>query len=198
MTVLTLASGSEIRATLLRHAGVDIDVLPARIDEEMIRASLLAEGAAAHDIADTLAEHKALKTARQRPEGLVLGCDQILECGGVLYAKPDTPQDAVDQLRALRGKSHKLHTAAVLVAFGQPVWRHVATPRLTMRDFSDAFLQTYVSTHWNDIRHCVGCYQIEGPGIRLFSKIEGDLFSIQGLPLLELLSILTLRKDLPG
>ncbi|HPD91881.1 MAG: Maf-like protein [Rhodobacter sp.] len=196
MTVLTLASGSSVRATLLRNAGVAIDVRPARIDEENLRDSLLAEGATPHDLADALAEHKALKIAPQAP--LVLGCDQILECDGRIYSKPSSPQDALAQLADLRGKTHRLHTAAVLYAMGEPVWRHVATPRLTMRAFSDAFLQSYVATQWDQIRHCVGCYQIEGAGLRLFDRIEGDLFSIQGLPLLELLSILTLRKDIDG
>ena len=196
MTVLTLASGSSVRATLLRNAGVAIDVRPARIDEENLRDSLLAEGATPHDLADALAEHKALKIAPQAP--LVLGGDQILECDGRIYSKPSSPQDALAQLADLRGKTHRLHTAAVLYAMGEPVWRHVATPRLTMRAFSDAFLQSYVATQWDQIRHCVGCYQIEGAGLRLFDRIEGDLFSIQGLPLLELLSILTLRKDIDG
>jgi len=198
MTILTLASGSTVRATLLRNAGVEIEVKPARIDEDAITESLVAEGATPHDIADTLAEHKALRAANRNPEALVLGCDQLLECDGKLYQKPANPEDALSQLQALRGRTHKLHTAAVLYAQGEPVWRHIATPRLTMRDTSDAYLQTYVSQHWDDIRHCVGCYQIEGPGVRLFSKIEGDLFAIQGLPLLELLSVLTQRKDIPG
>ncbi|MCB1389353.1 MAG: Maf family protein [Rhodobacteraceae bacterium] len=198
MTVLTLASASAIRATLLRNAGIGIDIRPARIDEDNLRASLAAEGATAHDIADALAENKALKIAARDPAALVLGCDQLLECDGRIYAKPDTPQDAKAQLDALRGRTHRLHTAAVLYAGGRPVWRHVATPRLTMRDFSDAFRDAYVARHWTDIQHCVGCYQIEGPGIRLFERVEGDLFSIQGLPLMELLAVLTQRKDIDG
>ncbi|WP_417586774.1 Maf family protein [Pararhodobacter oceanensis] len=198
MSILTLASGSSIRATLLRNAGIDFDVKIARIDEEMIRLSLEAEGATPRDIADALAEHKAAKIANKQPEALVLGCDQLLECEGQIFAKPQNPADAMAQLQALRGKTHRLHTAAVLYAQGQPVWRHVATPRLTMRDFSEAFAKDYVAQNWEEIRHCVGCYQIEGAGIRLFSKIEGDIFAIQGLPLLELLTILTRRKDIPG
>ncbi|PVH28349.1 Maf family protein [Pararhodobacter oceanensis] len=198
MSILTLASGSSIRATLLRNAGIDFDVKIARIDEEMIRLSLEAEGATPRDIADALAEHKAAKIANKQPEALVLGCDQLLECEGQIFAKPQNPADAMAQLQALRGKTHRLHTAAVLYAQGQPVWRHVATPRLTMRDFSEAFVKDYVAQNWEEIRHCVGCYQIEGAGIRLFSKIEGDIFAIQGLPLLELLTILTRRKDIPG
>ena len=198
MSILTLASGSSIRATLLRNACIDFDVQIARIDEEMIRLSLEAEGAPPRDIADALAEHKAAKIAKKRPEALVLGCDQLLECNGRIFAKPQTPEDALAQLQILRGKTHKLHTAAVLFAQGQPVWRHIATPQLTMREFSDAFAKDYVATHWQEIRHCVGGYQIEGAGIRLFSKIEGDIFAIQGLPLLELLTILTRRKDIAG
>ncbi len=197
-SALILASASEIRASLLRNAGLDIVLRPARIDEENLRESLLAEGATPHDLADALAEHKALRIAARDPQALVLGCDQILECEGRLFAKPVTPEDARAQLAFLRGRTHRLHTAAVLYAQGEPVWRHVATPRLTMRAFSDAFLEAYLAAHWEDIRHCVGCYQIEGPGIRLFERIEGDLFAIQGLPLLELLTILTQRKDIAG
>ncbi|WP_323035158.1 nucleoside triphosphate pyrophosphatase [Pararhodobacter sp.] len=198
MTILTLASSSSIRAKLLRNAGLDFEVKPARIDEASITESLRSEGATPHDIADALAEHKALRTANRDPTALVLGCDQLLECEGQLYQKPETPEDALRQLSELRGKTHRLHTAAVLFAQRQPVWRHVSTPRLTMRTCSDGFLERYVADNWDNIRHCVGCYQIEGPGIRLFSRIEGDLFAIQGLPLLELLSILIQRKDIPG
>jgi len=197
MSVLTLASGSTIRAALLRAAGIEFDVRPARVDEDMLRESLLAEGATPHDLADALAEQKALKVASRQP-GLVLGCDQILECDGRIFTKPASPAEAGAQLDALRGRTHRLHTAAVLYAGGEPVWRHVATPRLTMRDFSDSFRDAYIAAHWQDIRHCVGCYQIEGAGIRLFRHIEGDVFAIQGLPLLELLTALTQRKDIDG
>jgi septum formation protein len=182
----------------LRNAGLDIVVHPVRVDEATIRESLLADGANSRDIADALAEHKALKGSTRALEALVLGCDQILDCDGRLYAKPMDPADAVAQLRSLRGKTHRLFTAAVLYDRGQPVWRHVNVPRLTMRPLSDALIDDYVSRNWDDIRHCVGCYQIEGPGVRLFEHIEGDLFSIQGLPLLELLTILIQRKDIQG
>ena len=196
MAILTLASGSAIRATLLRSAGVAIQIQPVRIDEDMLRDSLVAEGATARDIADALAEEKARRVAARDPQGLVLGCDQLLECDGRIFAKPVSPDDARAQLSILRARTHRLHTAAVLFADGIPVWRHVATPRLTMRGFSDAFLDDYVNRNWQDIRHCVGCYQIEGPGIRLFRVIEGDLFAIQGLPLMELLDILITRGDI--
>lgn len=197
MSILTLASKSAIRATLLRNAGLEISTHPVRVDEEALRESLQAEGALAHDIADALAESKALRAA-SKLQGLVLGCDQLLECDGVLFSKPDTPETASEQLRSLRCKTHRLHTAAVLYKDGEPIWRHVSTPRLTMRYFSDAFLDDYVTSNWDDIQHCVGCYQIEAIGARLFSQIQGDTFAIQGLPLLELLNFLADRKDIPG
>ena len=198
MAVLTLASASTIRATLLHNAGVEISVQPARIDEDALRESLLAEGASAHDLADALAEQKALHIASRAAQALVLGCDQVLECDGEIFAKPANADQARQHLRLLRGRTHRLHTAVVLYAAGRPVWRHVATPCLTMRDFSDVWLDDYITRNWHEIRHCVGCYQIEGEGIRLFSRISGDLFAIQGLPLLELITILIQRKDIPG
>lgn len=197
MAVLTLASSSPIRAQLLRGAGLDIDVVPARIDEAALRDSLHAEGASARDIADALAEQKARQIARRKP-GLVLGCDQILECEGILLAKPVSRDEACEHLRVLRGKTHRLHTAAVLYEGSVPIWRHVNVPRLTMRAFSDAWLTEYLDRTWPDVAQCVGAYKIEALGVRLFSSIEGDLFSIQGLPLVELLSFLTVRGDLPS
>lgn len=196
MTVLILASSSSIRATLLRAAGLQVVVEPPRIDEDAVRESLLAEGASAHDIADALAEAKSLRIASRRPDALVLGCDQVLECDGALYSKPRSPDEALEQLQRLRGRTHRLHTAAVLYQRGEPVWRHVATPRLTMRDMPDSSLAAYVDRHWDDIRHTVGCYQIEGPGIRLIRAMDGDLFSVQGLPLLPILDFLIMRGDL--
>lgn len=198
MSVLILASGSAIRAKLLRGAGLEIEIRPARIDEESMRQSLLAEGASTADLADALAEHKALRIARKHPESLVLGCDQILDLDGEVLSKPDSLDDARLQLQQLRARTHRLLSAAVLYDKGQPVWRKTVTARLTMRRFSDGFLETYLAENWQDIRHCVGCYQIEGPGIRLFSHVEGDFFGILGLPLLELLTFLTQRKDIPG
>lgn len=198
MNPLLLASSSTIRAHLLRNAGLQIEVRPARIDEAAITDSLLAEGAPPRDIADALAEQKALRIARTAPGALVLGCDQILECDGRLFSKPASVDDARAQIHALRGRTHTLHTAAVLYAGAQPVWRHISAPRLTMRSPSDAWIDGYLQRNWDAIRHCVGCYQIEGEGIRLFRAIEGDLFSIQGLPLLPLLDILLTRQEISG
>ena len=195
---IILASGSEIRAQLLRNAGVPVDVVPARIDEEAVRASLEAEGAMPRDVADTLAELKAQRIAAKHPDALVIGCDQVLAFGQQILAKPDTPEQALAQLSALRGQKHQLLSAAVIYGEGKPLWRHVGVVRLHMRDASDAYLADYVARNWDSIRHAVGAYKLEEEGVRLFTRIEGDYFNVLGLPLLELLSYLTLRGTLPS
>ena len=195
---LVLASGSEIRATLLRNAGLTIEVAPARIDEDAVRAALDAEGASPRDQADTLAELKARKGSARHPGALVLGCDQILALDRAIFAKPRTPEEALDQLRALRGQTHQLLSAAVLYRDGEPQWRHVGVVRLRMREASDRYLEDYVARTWDSIRHSVGGYKLEEEGVRLFSRIDGDYFSVLGLPLLELLSYLTLRGVIEG
>lgn len=195
---LILASSSAIRATLLRNANVTFRTMAARIDEDAVRASLLAEDATPRDIADALAEMKAAKVAARHPEALVIGCDQVLALGAHVLAKPETPEDAVAQLTALRGRPHQLLSAAVIFSEGKPQWRHVGVVRLHMRDASDAYIADYVDRNWEEIRHCVGSYQVEAEGVRLFHRIEGDYFNILGLPLMELLSYLTLRGTLPA
>lgn len=194
---LILASGSEIRAGLLRNAGVPVEIRPARIDEPSIRASLGAEGASPRDQADALAEFKAMRVSRKAPGRLVLGCDQVLDHDGRILSKPDSPEAAREQLRRLRGARHMLLSAAVICRDGEPLWRHVGVARLTMRDFSDAYLEDYLARNWESIRHSVGGYKLEEEGIRLFSRVEGDYFTILGLPLLELLGYLTARRELP-
>jgi len=193
MTRLVLASASEIRATLLRNAGVQIDVIPARIDEATIRAALEAEEASPRDVADTLAEMKAMKLSERHPDAMVLGCDQVLAFEGRILTKPDTADAARAQLSALRGKRHMLLSAAVLYEAGKPLWRHVGGVRLTMRAFSDAYLDDYLSRNWESIRHAVGAYKLEEEGARLFSRVEGDYFTVLGLPLLEVLGFLGQR-----
>ena len=193
---LVLASGSSIRATLLRNAGVSFEVAKARVDEEAVRDALLAEAASPRDIADALAELKATKVSTRRPEALVIGCDQVLAFKGAILSKPRDPQEALSQLRAMRGGMHQLLSAAVICEAGAPQWRHVGVVRLHMREASDAYLEDYVARNWDEIRHCVGTYQIEAEGVRLFHRIDGSLFDVQGLPLLELLSYLTLRGTL--
>jgi len=189
---ITLASGPHIRAQLLRNAGVDFDVTVARIDEDMVKASLLSEGARPRDIADALAEAKARKVS-QRTVGFVIGCDQVLDFNGALLSKPKSPEHALEQLQAMRSEQHTLLSAAVIYDDGQPIWRHVGLVKLRMRDASDAYLESYVARNWDSIQEAVGGYKLEEEGVRLFTRIDGDYFNVLGMPLLELLSFLTLR-----
>lgn len=194
---LVLASASTIRAEMLRRAGVEVEVQPARIDEAAIRDALLADGAPPRDVADALAEGKARKIAGKYA-GLVLGCDQVLALKGSLFEKPTTPEQARDHLVALRGQTHQLLSAAVLYEGGKPVWRHVGVARLTMRNFSDAYLDDYITRNWPGIGESVGAYKLEEEGVRLFAQVTGDYFTILGLPMLELLNYLSLRGEIAG
>lgn len=193
-----LASGSEIRAQMLRQSGLDLSISVARIDEEMIRDAMLQEDAPPRDIADTLAEMKARKVSDKSPGALVLGCDQVLDHRGALLSKPNSMQEAITQLQSMRGDRHTLLSAAVICEDGKPIWRHVGVVRLRMHDVSDSYLNDYVTRNWDSIRHAVGAYKLEEEGVRLFSRIEGDYFTVLGLPLLELLSYLRLRGDIAG
>ncbi|MEO9683405.1 MAG: Maf family nucleotide pyrophosphatase [Tateyamaria sp.] len=199
MTIpLILASGSQIRAQLLRNAGVAFDAQIARVDEESIKESMIAEAALPRDIADALAEMKARKVADKHPEAMVIGCDQVLAFDKSILSKPNSLEEAAEQLRMMRGQRHMLLSAAVIYHEGKPIWRHIGQVRLRMRDVSDAYLDGYISRNWDDIRHSVGAYQLENEGVRLFRSIEGDYFHVLGMPLLELLAFLTLRGVIEG
>lgn len=190
---ILLASTSPMRLALLHNAGVAASALPARIDEETIRAALEAEGAHPQDIADALAEMKARKIAERHPDALVLGCDQVLEFDRRAWGKPASPDEARVQLLAMRGKTHRLLSALVLYDQAKPVWRHIGRVDLTMREFSDAWLDGYISRNWDSLRHSAGGYKLEEEGVRLFTDIRGDYFAVLGLPLLPLLAYLELR-----
>ena len=190
---IILASGSSIRADLLRQVRLDFEVQVPRVDEEAIKAALLAEEASPRDIADTLAEMKARKIADKSPEAYVIGCDQVLDAGGRMLSKPETPEAAKEQLRGLAGQRHMLLSAAVIYFGGEPVWRHVGVVRLQMRPLSDAFIAEYVARNWDSVRHAVGAYKLEEEGALLFSNIEGDYFNVLGMPLIEMMNYLVLR-----
>ncbi len=193
---LILASASDARASLLRSAAVSFAQSPARIDEEAIRAALQAEGARPRDMADALAEFKALKVSERQPDALVIGSDQILDLDGSALGKCHSREALRTRLTELRGRRHALHSAAVIAQAGKPLWRHVASARLTMRDFSDGYLDAYLARNWPEVADSVGGYHVEGEGIRLFSAVEGSWPVILGMPLLEILVYLGRRGDI--
>lgn len=197
MSPLVLASASPARAAMLRAAGVEIEIAPVRLDEPAVRQAMLAEDAPPRDIADKLAELKALRGGHRQPDRMVLGADQVLVADGQVHAKPAGRDAARAQLRALRGRRHELLSAAVIAEAGVPVWRHIGSARLSMRPFSDAFLEDYLDRLGDLAFASAGCYQVEGLGAQLFARIEGDFFTVLGLPLLELLGYLRVRKVLP-
>ncbi len=187
-TQIILASKSAARRAVLTGAGVPFEVSVAGVDEDAVKNAMLAEGATPRDVADALAELKAIKVSRSKP-GFVIGSDQTLEFEGKLYDKAETVEAAAERLKTMRGKPHKLHSAVVVAKDGAPIWREIVSATLTMRDFSDAFLASYLELEGEEALGSVGCYRLEGPGAQLFSKIEGDYFAILGLPLMGLLDL---------
>jgi septum formation protein len=196
---LILASQSVARRQMLDAADVPCEAMAAGVDEESAKAAFQAQGLSARDLADALAELKATKLSIRRPGDLILGCDQTLVLeDGTLFDKAVDRANLADQLRILSGKTHSLYSAAVIVENGQAVWRHVDRAKMVMRTLSDAFINDYVASEDDGILGCVGGYRIEGRGAQLFSRIEGSLFTVRGLPLLQLLDYLRVRGVMPS
>lgn len=195
--LLLLASQSESRRRLLADAAVPFQAVDAGVDEEALKAGLIAEGLGPRDLADALAEWKARRPSLRHPGALVLGCDQTLELDdGSRIDKAATRAEAAELLARMSGRAHKLHSAAVIAQDGAAIWRSIESVTLHVRPLSPAFIDHYLDLDWAQCRWCVGCYRIEGPGAQLFSRIAGSLFAVQGLPLLPLLDYLRVRSML--
>jgi septum formation protein len=195
LTPVTLASKSSARQSLLKNAGVVFEAVVAGVDEDATKAGLLAEGASPREVADALAEMKAVKVSTKRP-GLVIGADQTLDFAGRLIDKVETLDEARALLLELRGQTHKLHSAVVVARDGRPIWRVVDSAKLSVRPFSEAWLDGYLERRGEHILHCVGCYELEGEGVQLFDGVHGDYFTVLGLPLVGLLDFLRLHGAL--
>lgn len=187
---VVLASGSRTRAEMLERAGVRVTLAPAAVDEEEIKLAARAEGAPVEDVAEALAEMKAQRVTRKHPGALVIGADQMLDCEGRWFDKPRDRTAARAQLQELRGRTHRLVSCAVVIRDGERLWHHVDRARLTMRPFSDAFLDSYLNAAGDEVLQSVGAYHLEGLGAQLFHRVDGDFFTILGLPLLPLLGFL--------
>lgn len=189
---LILASGSRFRKVMLERAGIKFRVMPADVDEDALRSAMLDDDPdiEAALVAEQLACAKAEHVSRVHPASLVIGADQVLVCGGEIFSKPPALDAARLQLKSLRGLTHALPTAVVLAKGGAVLWRHVEEPQMSMRGFSDAFLESYLAAEGEALCETVGSYQFEGRGAQLFEAVEGDQFSIVGLPLLPLLAVL--------
>lgn len=193
---IILASGSATRQRLLKDAGVDFQVVRPSVDEDVIRETLLGDGRDIDpaDMAEVLARAKAEDVSARHPGSVVIGADQVLACEGEIYSKPASLDEARDTLLSLRGRVHQLHSAVVIAVDGETQWVFVDTADMSMRQFSLAFLGRYLAEAGNDVLGSVGAYQLEGRGIQLFERFEGDYFTILGLPLLPLLNELRKRK----
>ncbi|KAB2785312.1 Maf-like protein [Brucella anthropi] len=195
---LVLASKSPFRSALLKNAGIEFSTASADIDERAVEAPLYETGATPEEVAQVLAEAKALDVSEKNPGAVVIGCDQTLSLGDEIFHKPADIEAARRQLLKFSGKTHQLNSAVVLVKDGKTLWRHVSIARMTMRDLDPGFVGRYLGRVGDIALSSVGAYQVEGPGIQLFDKIEGDYFTIVGLPLLPLLAELRKEKLIDG
>ena len=198
MTRLILASGSRHRAKLLHDAGLNIEQISPQLDERAVEAPLAEADILPEDRAEILAEAKAVEVSGRHPDAMIIGCDQILSLEGEVLHKPSDMEAARRRLLHLSGKTHYLHSAVVLVTGSQTLWRHVTPCPMTMRTLTPEFVGRHLAQAGNAVLSSVGAYQIEGPGAQLFEDIEGDLFSIIGLPLLPLLDRLRLENVIDG
>ncbi|RAZ75020.1 Maf-like protein [Mesorhizobium atlanticum] len=195
---IILASGSPFRKAMLVNAGLDIEAVPADVDERALEAPLKDSDVSPEDVASILAEAKATEVSERRPGALVLGCDQTLSLGDEVFHKPADMEGARRHLLALSGKTHQLNSAAVLCRNGEVLWRHVGIASLTMRKLDPAFIGRHLARVGAKALSSVGAYQVEGEGIQLFEKIEGDYFTIVGLPLLPVLKELRALGAIDG
>ena len=195
--MIVLASSSATRRKLLSQTGLYFKTANPPVDEAVIKTALKQAGASAPEVAGTLAESKANSVAAILPGAYVIGADQMLDCEGQWFDKPADRDGARRHLQSLRGKTHQLITAAVIAHEGKIVWRHTETARMTMRDFSETFLDQYLDKAGDGALRSVGAYELEGAGAQLFERIEGDFFSILGLPLIPLLGALRQAGALP-
>ena len=196
MSVLVLASKSASRRAMLEAAGVAFEAVPARIDERALEERL--GDASADEIALTLARAKAAAVAILRPGRLVLGSDSLVTVDGRRFDKPDSREDAARHLRFFSGRTMLLHSAAALLRDGQVLWSHAALATLRVRELSDGFIDSYLDAEWPAVGACVGVFRIEGPGVQLFEHIDGDQFTVLGMPLLPLLGALRELGEMPA
>ena len=195
---VVLASSSATRREMLEAVGLQIGFQTPEVDEDAIKRAMLARGAPPADIAVALAEKKALTVAAAYREALVIGADQVLICDGVLFDKPPDMAAARQTLTSLRGRGHELITAVAVARGEEVIWQHRERAALAMRALSDGEIDRYLSQAGNAVLHSVGAYQLEGPGAQLFERVDGDFFTILGLPLLPLLAFLRRHDIVPG
>jgi len=192
-----LASNSKTRALMLKNAGLEFDIQAARVDEDTLKTAMIADFVSPRDIADALAELKARAVSYLHSDALVIGADQLLVKDGVIFSKANNRHEAETVLRTLSNSEHTLISAVTVYQNGQPIWRELDTASLLVRPLSDGFIEEYLDKLGADAFWSVGCYQLEGLGAQLFTKVEGDHFTILGLPLLPLLDFLRRHGCMP-